>query len=504
MDALGSSFKSLRHYIDQNPQALTFPLGWRKGPVFEGWYDKLESDTKATSIDRLEIRKDTSGAFPHRFIVLHMCNGAIHRFDRRPHQEETGPAVLVNAAVKSKDEYIADVSSTAWLRFQAVSHCEIELLLGGRVDLLAVLSACYGISLDRTAHEYTLLAHNCFFFSWTILMVVSRRCLPHQVPSHDPVAQRFKNRLDELTSTIVEDGVELFLEMVIDTVTVFREKIRAILFKGLGVLTMAAWSLPIGALRFLWRRLFGLRLHLGLRTQLMQAVRDQLESKLIPACTAAMAHLPVESLDNHLWIKDLDGTVKLSIEAEILKILWDVVLDAIAGGCGDTSPEQITKLTDPDLKYAFLLRNPAQFCAVWNAVLLRALPAARNAAHGKSTEGGRQLTHAEMFDKAWAAAQVEALQTAQTVVRNTRDQVGHFKARDMMWGAIWEVWDDAWDCAHDAAQSRAVAVVEKVVNQLLTIGASVLQEEMRNTGEQYVEARLYEAVSAINMRIGLL
>ncbi|KAF8595678.1 hypothetical protein BDV93DRAFT_89280 [Ceratobasidium sp. AG-I] len=493
MDALGSSFKSLRHYIDQNPKALTFPSGWGKGPVFEDWYNKLIPDPNATSIQRLEIRKDTSGAFPHRFIIVQMCDGKIHRFDRRPDKEETGPAVLANVAVKSKDEYIADVTGPAWLQFQTVSHCEIELLLEGRADLLAVLSACYGISLDQTAHEYTLLTHNCFFFSWTILMVVSRHCLPHKVPSHDPVAQRFGKRLDDLTSTIVEDAVELFLEMVIDTTTVFRGKIRAILFKGLGILTTAAWSLPIGALRFMWRRLFGLRLHLGLRKQLNQAVRLQLESRLIPACTEAMAHLPLESLDNHLWIKDLDDTVKASLETEISKILWDVVLDAIAGGCGDTSPEQITKLTNPDLKYAFLVRNAAQFCSVWNAVLHRALPAARDAAYGQSFEEGRRLSHAEMFDKAWAAAKIEAFQTAQTVVRNTRDQVGHFEARDMMWGAIWEVWDDAWGCARENAQKRAIAVVERVVDQLLVIGAGVLREEMRNSGEQFVEARLYEA-----------
>lgn len=102
-----------------------------------------------------------------------------------------------------------------------------------------------------------------------------------------------------------------------------------------------------------------------------------------------------------------------------------------------------------------------------------------------------------MFDKAWVAAQTESLKTAQAVVQNTRDQVGHFEARDMMWGAIWEVWDDAWGTARVNAQKSAVAVVEKVVEQLLTIGASVLMDEMRDTKEQYVEARVYVVVSHI-------
>lgn len=340
MTSLGSSFNSLRRFDKQEPKSLIFPSGWRKGPVFEDWYDTLKPE--ATSIDRLEIRKDTSGPVPHRFIIIHMTDGSTHRFDRRPDHEETGAAtgviLLGNTAVKSKDEYIAKVSQLAWLQLQSVSHCEIELFLGGKVDLLAVLSACYGISQDQTAYKYTLFNHNCFFFSWTILMVVSRHCLPHEVPSYDPVVERFRLHLGSLTNMIVDDAVKMFVEMVIDTVTVFREKAREVMFKGMGSIGLTAWSLPIGALRFLWRRIFGLRLQLGLRKQLIQTVRDQLETRLLPVCREAMGHLTVESLDNHLWLKDLDSTIKEPLQAEILKILWDVILDTIAGGCGDMSP----------------------------------------------------------------------------------------------------------------------------------------------------------------------
>jgi hypothetical protein len=165
------SFGSSKRPAKTTPKLLEFLPEWDNGPVFD-WYKSLPNKT----IQLLQIRKDGGKGVPHRFIMVHMSDGCVHRFDRRLEQSSTDHTVvnlLVNHAVKSKDTYVPDMDSTLPKAVERFSHCEVELVLDGQVNLLAVISACYAISQDIFAQQYTFLRHNCFFFSWAVLTPVS-------------------------------------------------------------------------------------------------------------------------------------------------------------------------------------------------------------------------------------------------------------------------------------------------------------------------------------------
>ncbi|KAG5634442.1 hypothetical protein H0H81_001939 [Sphagnurus paluster] len=392
---------------------IEFPE-WGKGPVFEWYNNELKNDA-AWKIERLQIRKDTSGVVPHR-----------------------------NIAVTTKDELSPFLDAESIRTLEHITKCKIELNLKGEVDLKVIIYACCGITKDPSAKKYTLFSHNCFFFSWTILMVVARNYLPYHVPVAEPLLKRAKDMLPGLSTYIVEEIVMLLLGIVIDTVTMFRNKAGDAVHRGMSFITWALWVLPTPLLQFSWQKIFRARLHFGLRRQLELRVIAELEKRVLPVVEGGLDDLKQapDKLDGKLWLDHLRPLIKPIIKTEITCILWDTILDAIAGGYGpDIEGEQLAnELMDPKLKFNLMGRNAAQFSAVWGAALHGGLPAAHEAAYGKSAGGA--VSDAEMFDLVWNAARDGALASAKRVVVDTHHQMRHPDLRDKMWEAIWEIWDD--------------------------------------------------------------
>jgi hypothetical protein len=492
ISSFGSSTRLLKKTSKKKPELLEFPLGWGNGPVFDWYKNRVPNKT----IQLLQIRKDEGGAVPHRFIMVHMSDDRIHRFDRRPEQASTDHTpdhtvvdLLVNHAVKSEDTYIPDVDSTLLSEIERFSHCEVALVLDGRVDLLAVIAACYAISEDDSTREYTFLRHNCFFFSWAILMVVSRHCLPYELPRRDPLMQRFiSSSIDDLTSFIVEEAVALFLDLVIDTIIVFREKAGDSLNMGMSMMIRTSWALPIGLLRVFWRQLFTIRLHLGLRQALRGGVERQLTERVPPIYEAIVStHGASDLLDSSLWIEEVKVTVEPFLRKEVAKILWDAILDAISSGLGDITPEKLAKeLNNPKLKFSVLGKRSAQFYAVWNAALHGGMPAAKGAIEGNQGN----LSDEAVFDKAWSAAKDASLHAAQTVVNNTRTQIRKPVPRDAMWASIWRIWDDSWEGARQIVQPKSLATVKTIVEKIISTALEMVVQEIKDSKDKTIQARV--------------
>ncbi|KAG8737609.1 hypothetical protein FRC10_008037 [Ceratobasidium sp. 414] len=496
MPKVVSSFASLSRPGKSKSAPLKFENGWNVGPVFD-WYNGLANDPRAKSIQAIQIRKDVSGPVPHRFIVLRMCDKLVHRFDRRP---DRGPNVdttmvdlIFNQAVASQDSYTREISLADEERF---SEREIELTLNGQVDLLTVISVCYAISVDNLAQKYTFLRHNCFFFSWTILTIVSRYHLPYEVPLPRSVMDRFNSRLEGLTSLIVNEATALFLDLVIDTVVIFRDRARASMPEGMGLMGRAGSAFPTGLLRFLWRRLFKIRLRFGLCNKLAKMVKAEVTRAVSIVHEATLSnHVARELLDKHLWIEGTRGDFKEALKTEMIKILWKFVLEAISGGLGDVEPKHLQgQLTDPELNFTWLGRNVAELCTVWNAALQSGLWAARQA--GQDIEG---LSHNDAFDKAWDAARGAALTAAQNAVDSTRE-VMHKPERDAKWAAIWRIWEDCWKEAHDVAQPKSVQTVERIVEEILAAGTGVVIQEMKESRVKTIQASIPNKASFLQCR----
>ncbi|QRV83861.1 ABC transporter transmembrane region [Ceratobasidium sp. AG-Ba] len=480
MPKIVSSFKSIRPDTDKS-KPLEFNHKWGEGPVFD-WYRDLKDEDRP--IQTIQIRRYIAKPVPHRFIVLRMRNGQDHRFDRRPsHVQDANTRpfdVMMNEAVASEDSYTCGIKLS---EEELTSEREIEITLGGQVDLRTVIAICYAISQDENTKKYTFLRHNCFFFSWTILTIVCRHRLPYDVPLHESVMQRFGSNVDQLTTIVVNQAVELFLDLVIKTVLTFRDEARKSAPAAMGLMGRMGPAIPNGLIEFLWRHLVKLRLHLGLRRRLSQVVESEVmkAANIVQEATLA-THVARELLDGHLWIKGTQTAIRAAIEKEIMKILWRFILEAISTDSNGAEEENVEKqLTDPKLNFTWLGRNMAEMSMVWDAVLKGGLLAVKET--GQVVDG---LSHKEAFDKAWDAAKAAGLASAKATIEKTK-KVMRNPEREKKWEAIWGIWDQGWEKAHDRARSKAVGTVETIVEEVLATGSKVVVEDMRECRTKTIE-----------------
>ncbi|KAF8596379.1 hypothetical protein BDV93DRAFT_66897 [Ceratobasidium sp. AG-I] len=473
--------------------AIKFPK-WGSGPIFD-WYNGIKTND-GRAIEKIQIRKDTSGVVPHRFIIVRMRDGSTHRLDRRPNvaADQLGNIdLLKNTAVTTKDELIPSVDDTFLAEVKSTTACEVELTLdrnARKVDFKVVLSACFGILTDSSANKYTLFAHNCFFFSWTILMVVSRHYLPYRVPESAPLLERAGDVLPGLATYIVDEATDHFLEMVIDVVTIFRNRAGDTIHEGMNFIGRAAWTLPTEVLQFSWRKIFHARLHCGLRSELKKHVLAQLKDRIVPLCQAGLANDEMaDRLDSQLWLDRLRPLIEPILKKEIMLVMWDSTLEAISAGYGKIDePVLANNLMDPSLKFTLMGRNATQFYAVWGAALHGALPAAREAAHSSSGRGA--VSDEEVFDLAWNAGRDAGLISAQRVVENTRHLMRHQDARARMWEAVWNIWESCWKEAHPKARKSSVDTINRIVARLIETGVQVVLGELGDSKSQAVRARI--------------
>ncbi|KAF8595685.1 hypothetical protein BDV93DRAFT_564103 [Ceratobasidium sp. AG-I] len=445
---------------------MHFGTEWGTGSIFDDWYHKLRtSENSSTFIDKLEVRL-TSGAIPHRFVVTYLQDGRVFRFDRRP--ETPDPAT-------SAADDVCEVKTPAdKLEIQG-SYLEVALSLPPKTDILLVLSACYAVSQDKKASEYALLAYNCYFFAWTITMVVTRHVFPFNTPSPDDVQSRLSTRLDDVTQSITKKIVGALLSIVLDTITTFRTHTGRRLYRGLSKRELAVWGLPLPALRLLMRQCLKMRLHFGLEAKLKEQVHRELSQSISPVLAQVLQkqqdttkHL----VENKLWLDDLVDVFRLPIEGRILDILWDGILEAVSAGYGDVSGHDFLQTIGKEnrlsyLKYRFFGRNVVQFSQIWNAALHAALPAAREKGRKQRLLGkDGKIDHAAMFNLAFKAGRDAALQAAQKIVAKTGPELNN-KKRDEMWIIVWEAWEGVWNSSQENAEKMVVDLIESTIQEIV-------------------------------------
>ncbi|KAH7325264.1 hypothetical protein B0J17DRAFT_528996, partial [Rhizoctonia solani] len=149
------------------------------------------------------------GTPPHRFVLVCTQDGAWHRFDRRPETDD-----------------FCEVDETAFVTIEKILQREISMIMPPNTDLLWILSICFAISRDDQARYYGLLKYNCYFFSWTILLVVTRHALPFSVPSPHNVIQNLRPDLVHLSHSLTKKLVQALLSIVLDVITSVRDETK--------------------------------------------------------------------------------------------------------------------------------------------------------------------------------------------------------------------------------------------------------------------------------------
>lgn len=478
---------------------MKFTANWGEGEVFD-WYRKLPKSS--VIVTRLQIRIEGSKP-PHRFVLAYLQDGSICRFDRRPVTGKPGPLILETifskSARRAADERVT-LKDGVLERLESTTYCEVDLIMPFGVDLLLILSACFAISKDEEAQNYNLLSYNCYFFSWTIVMVVIRHALHLVVPPAHNVSTRLAPAIKELSGTLADKFVRTLLTIVLDTVVAFRVETGRSLNKGLGKRELLVWGLPIRAVRFLLRLCFSVRLQMRLEEELNKRICERL--------TIHMAHLLEDVLntknmieeklqmEQHLWVNELTDAVRPLVEGQLIHVLWDAILGALGTGYGDLNHANFLQAlkNSPSFlwrcKFYLMGNKMIQFTRLWNEALHAALRAARNTGDGKvqlSKLFSKEAMHSEMFDTAFKAGRDEALKAAQRVVDETGPAIGNPK-RDAMWEIVWSVWDKAWDIGLEQGRKTAIGLVGKAVDQIVLLVAQNVVAAVGDNQDQHLQA----------------
>ncbi|KAG9082096.1 hypothetical protein FRC06_005227 [Ceratobasidium sp. 370] len=480
---------------------LDFSNGWLAGPVLND-YDRL---FKCREISRLRLFKESPNSVHHRFIVLHMKDGTIHRFDRRPDPAASNAAeVMQNSPVKTQDTCVANLGEESLRELEEQATCEIELLLDdGANDILSVFAACYGISRDDKTKHYTLLKHNCFFFAWTILMVVARQHLPHRIPSRDLLVKRYldgvKPVIAEQVDRDITHGTEAFLEAII----IFRERNRVSIRPEVdGLVWKLLLSIPTGVVKVIGRGLLKFKTYLGTRQRIQKAMLDNIQLKADGMWQKGLDHNSDEKpLDAHLWLDKMDELLLPVVKRELKRVLWEHIAEIFEAACESKETRDMVEELINRKKPVLWSRKAWEFRAVCIASFYAAISAVHATLKEQPYNGFE--THENVFNRLWDSANKAALEAAKAAVVKSREKVRDGNKWDQSWAPVWDDWDNAWAEALPPVRTRIVKhMVEVSVDKYSQYGAELLLEEIRQDKGKVLRARFMPSTARRLKRSG--
>ena len=155
------------------PPRFHIPYGRDKFPEVIYWYNHHASED-STAIDKIQLRKDHQHPYYHEGIIIFTRGGHTYRVDRRPDVDAAFDTIMREGCTAY--DTIEEIDSTAFKELGGTSDCVVEFHWRGEqtIDLLFVLAICFRIHNDKWAKRYTLQHFNCYFVSWTIIMVIVR------------------------------------------------------------------------------------------------------------------------------------------------------------------------------------------------------------------------------------------------------------------------------------------------------------------------------------------
>lgn len=470
---------------------ITFPEGWGSGKLFE-WYNE---PTTCKKIVRLQLRKDNAGLH-HRFIVLYMGGTVIRRFDRRPDPTLADNVRTVRGQpVPARDEHTRNVNNVSMRDIESSTLCEMELFLPDGVDFLSVISACFHIAHDTAAKDYTLFEHNCFFFSWTILMVVSRQCLPHRVPSHEIVVKRYLDTVPKLITELVNRTIIVGGEALLEALLIFRETTGPSVRTEMDTSWKLLLSIPPGVIKTLGRAVLRISSYMGPRQNIKKALEKNIHEKASEIWQNGLArNNQGEPLDAHLWLKNLHLKMIPVVNKELLKILWENVGEIFANGCTSESEQMVRDLVNSK-RSSLCSRRAWEFRSVCISSLYGAISAVHSTLQTQPYDGNE--SHESVFNRLWSSASAGALAASKTAAEKSQYKVRE-KDRERWnkgWDAVWERWEAAWNAALGPVRKRIVDSINLCMKEYAEYGAELLLTEMRKDKAHMIKARVLDSAS---------
>ncbi|KAG8795302.1 hypothetical protein FRC12_016316 [Ceratobasidium sp. 428] len=132
------------------------------------WY-RNQPTKKFTCIQH---RKERTGPFFHKFIVIELNNDTVCRFDRRGDPATRANAFTTEGMAAEDTAHVIQKHESYYDEIYNTSDVLLQINLPESEDIHIILIACHGLQLLKSTQAYSLLEHNCYFFSWMILATV--------------------------------------------------------------------------------------------------------------------------------------------------------------------------------------------------------------------------------------------------------------------------------------------------------------------------------------------
>ncbi|KAL0573876.1 hypothetical protein V5O48_008070 [Marasmius crinis-equi] len=450
------------------------------------WYSNLRHTNRySTQIDNLQVRSTTdSSKVTHRFVALYMCDGSVHRLDRT---ESTTDKLTRNVDPEE---------------LKKGTSLEIEITLGGHVDLWVVLSTCHAMSKDRHGQGHDSQRRNSFF-SWTILMIASRYYLHIDNLLEEHLAERFvhKDHISVITKFIAGKGVQMFRDLVLESMATITQKAHdksedgENIRRGMSYLVRAVWGLPERVLGF-GRKHLAARLAMRLQNPLEDRVKAGLLDEAPRLYHEVLANVNLE-LRKPLWVDDLEPLIRLEFKKTMTDMLWPSLIKSVMQGLG-SYPEAhvLVEELHADIMQSYwrhIGTRSVQFLTVQAAALHGSLVNVRTEAQARlqqirqdakeetdNPDAELRKVNEKMFDLAWNNARDGSRMYAKEAVRQTRPSLRpeHQEVRDVMWNTLWKVWDDCWDKAYARSREIALDGLDDIMLEVLDASARIVLGEL--------------------------
>ncbi|KAF8671789.1 hypothetical protein RHS04_08125 [Rhizoctonia solani] len=469
---------------------MVFNKEWGTGDVFK-WYTQLEGEgPESVLVSRLQIR-NTGGKIPHRFVVAFLRGGKVVRFDRRPLTKKPGTLFAETLGAFSSRKAADQYEELEGEKLKEIdnSEREIDLKMPSSTSLLHIISACFSLSQDPQSVHYELLKYNCYFFSWSIVMIVTRHT--HAVPRPEPhgMIERFNSKLDCLVEFVMDRILKALLQFVTETVSTFRAETGRKLDKGLGRRELLVWKLPIWAVNWVLGLALQFRFRFGLEETLKRKIKATINTHVRPVLEQVLEMQDTVAegqIRRRLWINDFSEDFQALVQGSVLKVLWSAVLDTLVEGYNGIDGEQLIEhfKSHPKLRYRLKYRlsgnNVIQFTQIWNDALNAALLAARDRFRELDNmhviPDIPEQMHEMVFDEVFNAGCSAARSAAEAVVAKTREQINS-PTRDQMWQEVWDAWDRVWGLARPKCREVAIGVINEGLKEITEQATLVIMEE---------------------------
>ncbi|CAE6386254.1 unnamed protein product [Rhizoctonia solani] len=164
-----------------------------------------------TRFRTIQYRKERTG-IGHEFILLLLeeeGNTASHcRLERVGDPEHRFQVLCLDGT--TTEDYIRAIPLEDPKSSCLINNSDIIIQINFPLvfDLFDVLAVCYAISRHRKAKRYTLQQYNCYFFSWTVILALSRACVHWDIS--DSIQERIKIIQGGIFRLLEEQGPETF------------------------------------------------------------------------------------------------------------------------------------------------------------------------------------------------------------------------------------------------------------------------------------------------------